>query len=257
MSETSDTARSAGNHISRRSVLLLGAAALTTSLEAVSRDLIKAVAFDAFAIFDIRPIMAACEAAFPGQGLNLSKEWRARQFEYQWLSALAGNYQNFWDATRNALKFAARSVNIALSEETGDALMHTYMHMSAWPDAAPALDHLRRSGRKTLLLSNATEAILQSSLTSSGLQKSFDHVLSTDRITTYKPDPRAYQLAIDRTGYGKQEILFVAFAGWDAAGAGWFGYPTFWNNRVSSTAEELGVRPDFEGASLEALTSGL
>ena len=62
-------------------------------------------------------------------------------------------------------------------------------------------------------------------------------------------------MAIDRTGYGKQEILFVAFAGWDAAGARWFGYPTFWNNRLSSVAEELGVRPDFEGASLDALTT--
>jgi 2-haloacid dehalogenase len=262
MGEPLATPCRAATSISRRSMLLIGGAALAATFNmAFSGDLpqgnrVKAVAFDAFAIFDIRPVMAACESAFPGQGANLSKEWRARQFEYQWLSALAGKYQNFWETTRNALRFAARSLKLTLSEDTCDALMQTYMHLTAWPDVAAALDHLRRSGRKTLLLSNATEAILHSSLSSSGLQQSFDHVLSTDRIATYKPDPRAYQMAIDRTGYGKQEILFVAFAGWDAVGAAWFGYPTFWNNRLSSVAEELGARPDFEGASLEILTTG-
>lgn len=261
MSEPSDTPWRAGTHITRRSMLLLGGAALTVSFnEIVSRDLfqgrrIKAVAFDAFAIFDIRPVIAACESAFPGQGSILSKEWRARQFEYQWLSVLAGKYQDFWETTRNALKYAARSISVTLSDDTSDALMQTYLHMTKWPDAAAALDHLKSSGKKTLLLSNATEAILRFSLTSSGLQRSFDHVLSTDRIATYKPDSRAYQMAIDRTGYGKQEILYVAFAGWDAAGARWFGYPTFWNNRLGSVAEELGGRPDFEGASLDALTT--
>jgi 2-haloacid dehalogenase len=261
MSEPLYTSWRAGTNLSRRSVLLLGGAALTASLgETFSAAPlhghgIRAVAFDAFAIFDSRTVVAACESAFPGRGSILSKEWRARQFEYQWLTALAGRYQDFWETTRNALEFAARSTNLALSENTLNALMQTYMHMTAWPDAAAALDALRRSGRKTLLLSNATEAILHSSLTSSGLHRSFDHVLSTDRIATYKPDPRAYQMAIDRTGYSKQEILFVAFAGWDAAGARWFGYPTFWNNRLSSVAEELGVLPHFEAASLDALAT--
>jgi hypothetical protein len=36
------------------------------------------------------------------------------------------------------------------------------------------------------------------------------------------------QLAVDRTGYRREEILFVASAGWDTAGARWFRYPTFW-----------------------------
>jgi len=131
MGELLDTPWRAGTYISRRSMLLLGGAALTASFnETVSRDLfqghrIKAVAFDAFAIFDIRPVIAACESAFPGQGSNLSKEWRARQFEYQWLLALAGKYQDFWETTRNALKYAARSMNVAVSDDTSDALMQT------------------------------------------------------------------------------------------------------------------------------------
>ena len=55
----------------------------------------------------------------------------------------------------------------------------------------------------------------------------FEQVLSSDRAKTYKPDPRAYQLGVDALQVKREEILFVAFAGWDAAGAKLFGYPTF------------------------------
>jgi 2-haloacid dehalogenase len=43
---------------------------------------------------------------------------------------------------------------------------------------------------------------------------------------------------------GKDEIVFAAFGGRDAAGAKSFGYPTFWVNRFGLRAEELGVAPD-------------
>jgi 2-haloacid dehalogenase len=50
-------------------------------------------------------------------------------------------------------------------------------------------------------------------------------------------------MALDAFGLGREEIAFVAFAGWDAAGATWFGYPTVWMNRTSASAEELGATP--------------
>jgi 2-haloacid dehalogenase len=34
-------------------------------------------------------------------------------------------------------------------------------------------------------------------------------------------------MEIDAFTLKREEILFAAFAGWDAAGAKWFGYPTF------------------------------
>ncbi len=48
---------------------------------------IKAIAFDAFPIFDPREIAKAAEEAFPGQGQQLMEIWRTRMFEYQWLRA--------------------------------------------------------------------------------------------------------------------------------------------------------------------------
>jgi 2-haloacid dehalogenase len=54
-------------------------------------------------------------------------------------------------------------------------------------------------------------------------------------------------------GLEPDEILFVAFAGWDVAGARWFGYPTYWLNRLGSVAEELGAAPLGAGSDLQSL----
>jgi 2-haloacid dehalogenase len=54
-------------------------------------------------------------------------------------------------------------------------------------------------------------------------------------------------MAIDAFGLKREQILFVAFAGWDAAGAKTFGYPTFWANRLNLPVERLGVSPDGMG----------
>jgi 2-haloacid dehalogenase len=72
----------------------------------------------------------------------------------------------------------------------------------------------------------------------------FDELLSTEVNQTYKPDPRAYALGMERLHLKKDEIAFAAFGAWDAFGAKSFGYPTFWVNRFNVPAEELGLKAD-------------
>lgn len=236
---------------SAMSVLAPGHAAAITRQRGGAR--IKALAFDAFPIFDPGPVFRACEAVFPTRGTELANAWRSRQFEYQWLRALGVHYQDFWQATRDALYFAAQSLHLTLTSEQADTLMSGFLSLHAWPEVPEALAQLKHSGRKLAFLSNATAKVLEAGIHNSKLDGLFDHVISTDRIKTFKPDPRAYQLGVDVLGMRKEEILFVAFAGWDAAGAKWFGYPTFWNNRQGAPAEELGVSPDGTGRSLTDL----
>jgi 2-haloacid dehalogenase len=214
---------------------------------------IAAVAFDAFALFDPRPIFLACETVAPGRGNELAALWRTRQFEYQWLRGLGRQYEDFYAATEAALEFSARSLKLDLAAATRERLMHGFLELRAWPDVAAALRALRQSGKKLALLSNATPHILAAALRNSGLESALDDVISTDRVRSYKPDPRAYQLGVDVLQLPKQRIAFVAFAGWDVAGAKWFGYPTFWNNRQSAPPETLGVNADADGATLAEL----
>ena len=89
-----------------------------------------------------------------------------------------------------------------------------------------------------------------------GLASFFDLQLSTDRVKTYKLDPRAYALGPALLRLPREQIAFSAFGGWDAANAKWFGFPTFWVNRLGVTGEEL-TAPDASGPDFSALVSWL
>jgi 2-haloacid dehalogenase len=244
----------------RRAFLNVAAAGVVTgisgsvmSMRSAGNSKVKAIAFDAFPIFDLRPVFALTEQLFPGKGFELSNSWRTRQFEYQWLRALSGRYADFWQTTEDSLMFAAELLKLDLTIDKRKKLMSAYLELKAWPDVPSVLKSLKRSGLRMAFLSNATATILDAGIKNSGLENIFEHVLSTDKIKTYKPDPRAYQLAIDAFGLRKEQILFAAFAGWDAAGAKSFGYPTYWVNRMNVPAEKLGVSPDGIGKNLDDL----
>jgi 2-haloacid dehalogenase len=211
------------------------------ALDPMPESRIKALAFDAFCIFDSRPITALAEQLFPGKGNALSDLWRNRQFEYTWLRSMIQHYTDFWQVTREALEFAGARLNLEFTPEKRDQLMHAYLQLETWPDVRPALESLKKAGFRLALLSNFTPEMLGTNIACVGLAGIFEAAISTDQAKTFKPDPRAYQLGIDILKLRTKEILFVAFGGWDAAGAESFGYPTFWLNRTDLPPERLGV----------------
>jgi 2-haloacid dehalogenase len=246
--------------IDRRTFLKLALAAVSTpsllassGVQSATKTRFSAVVFDAFPIFDPRPIFGLAEQLFPGKGAELSNVWRTRQFDYQWLSALAEHYTDFWAATENSLVFATEMLRLELTDEKRAQLMQAYLTMKAWPDVPPALGTLKQSGIRLALLSNMTSKMLNANIVSAGLEGTFEAVLSTDQERSYKPAPRAYKMALDALGLQREDILIAPFAGWDAAGAKWFGYPTFWVNRLDLPAERLGVAPDAIGRNLTDL----
>jgi 2-haloacid dehalogenase len=232
---------------------LAGAMSIAGGARAGQATPFKAIAFDAFPIFDPRPAAATAESVFPGQGSALINAWRVRLFEYQWLRALAGRYVDFMQATRDSLKFAASQLQLSVSTSQEETLMSPWSNLQVWPDAAEAIRTLREAGLRLAFLSNMTQSVLDAGLKKAELSGSIEAVISTDRIRSYKPDPRAYQLGVDAMRLPKEQILFVAFAGWDVAGAKWFGYPTFWCNRGNAPLEMLDATPDAMGPDLAAL----
>jgi 2-haloacid dehalogenase len=96
--------------------------------------------------------------------------------------------------------------------------------------------------------------MLDAAVANSGLHGLLEPHLSTDRVRAFKPDPRAYEMALEAFGASREEIVFCAAAGWDVAGAKWFGYRTFWANRSEQPPEELGVAADSTGAGLAEFT---
>ena len=208
-------------------------------------------------MFDPRSVSSLVDELFPGKGAELSNIWRTRQFEYAWLRALSQRYADFWQVTSDALIFAAKTLRLDLAEDKRARLLQAHLELKPWPDAVDALRTMKEAGLRLIFLSNFTRQMLQANVANSGMEGMFDQLLSTDAVRTFKPDRRAYQLGIDALGLGRSEIMFVAFAGWDAAGAKSFGYETFWTNRQNIPVEELDSVPDFIGSSLAELMSVL
>src|SRR5262249_7118940 len=131
-------------------------------------------------------------------------------------------------------------------------LMNAFLNLKPWPDVFAALKALTSAGVRLGILSNFTTHMLQSGIEASGLHGAFQYVLSTDQVQTFKPDPRAYQMGVASSGLSRDQIAFVPFASWAAAGAKWFGYPVYWANRGHQPSE-MGVVPEVDAADLSGL----
>jgi len=210
---------------------------------------------DAFTTLDPRPIAARAEEVFPGKGTLLADLWRTRQFEYTWLRTISRTYADFRQITEESLTYAARAMALDLSIEKRHQLLQCFWEFKPWPDALAALQRLKTAGIRVVFLSNFTAAMLTSAVQKGQLQGLFEPHLSTDRVRAFKPDPRAYHMAVDTLNLRRDEIVFGAFAAWDAAGAKAFGYPTFWVNRMNQPVEQLGFAPDAMGHDLDELAS--
>jgi len=218
---------------------------------------VGAVVFDAFTLLDFRPLPATAERLFPGHGGRFQELFQTRLFEYGWLRVLGGQYRDFEGLSADAFRYA--SATLKLTPSTGETreYLETLTQLPAWPEAVGVLTELRAAGLGLAFLSNFTPRMLAAAGRRTGLDRLMDPPLSTDAVRSYKPDPRAYQLAAEAFRLPRERIAFVAHAGWDAAGAGWFGYRTYWINRAGISSEELGVSPVATLPSLSPLPGAL
>lgn len=246
------------NSISRKAFIQMASAGAAGILAAphnfVRNNIkIKAVAFDAFPIFDPGSIFKPLKELLPDRAIQLIELWQLKQFNYQWLRVSANQYKNFLEVAKDALDFALAQSKLHLSEKEKKLIIAGYDNMHAWPDVGPALQIIRQEGLRICFLSNMTAQMLHQGINNSNFAGFFDLVISTDEKQTYKPSRVAYQMALDQLRLEKGEILFVPSAGWDMAGAKWFGYPTFWVNRLNSINENLDAEPDDSGSNLSDL----
>jgi 2-haloacid dehalogenase len=220
-----------------------------------TRQKIRAICFDLFTLFDPRSVVAVAEGVVAGRGAALCEAWRGRHFQYAFLRATAGQYVDFRQVTEEALVFGARSIGVNLSAAERQRLVAAYSELDPWPDTRGTLTAFRAAGLRLAPLSNYSPSMLDPLLERAALGELFEARIATDAARTYKPDPRAYALGVEKLGLPREQIAFAAFGGWDAAGARWFGYPTFWVNRLGVPQEELAPAPDGSGPTLAELAA--
>ena len=105
---------------------------------------------------------------------------------------------------------------LALPAAEQAALVRSWRHLPAWPDARVGLERLRRR-HVTATLSNGHVALLVDLVRFADLR--FDAVLSAQLADSYKPDPVVYATAVELLGLAPEQVGMVAAHGQDLAAA--------------------------------------
>lgn len=214
---------------------------------------IRACVFDAYGtLFDVHSAVGRYESRIGTQAKAVSELWRMKQLQYTWLRSLMGKHVPFWQLTGDALDYAMAAYSIS-DASLRDDLMSAYMELDAYPEAGDTLSSLKDAGMKLAILSNGSPDMLESGAVSAGIASLLDANLSVEEVGIYKPDPRVYQLAVDRLGVTKDQISFQSSNAWDAVGAATFGFRVAWINRYDQGRERLTAEPDVELKSLDEL----
>ena len=222
--------------------------------------MMRLVVFDAYGtLFDVHSISAMAETLFPGQGSALSVLWRDKQIEYSRLVSLSDplnplgsrHYQSFWDLTRLGLQYACQKLELELTPAKQKQLMDQYAQLSPFEENWDVLQHLKGMGMPCAILSNGSPDMLAKAVSSAGFTGLIDKVISVDEVRQFKTSPQSYGLVTHHYPMDVREVLFVSSNSWDALGATWFGFKSFWVNRQGLPFETLGPRPTYSGNTLK------
>lgn len=209
--------------------------------------------FDAYGtLFDTDAAAVQAQDTLGKKARPLAALWRAKQLQYTWLHSLIGRCADFWRVTGDALDYSLADLRIE-DPPLRERLMGLYLSLTAYSEVKNTLTRLRASGTQVAILSNGSPAMLEAATRSAGIDGLLDAVISADANRVFKPDPRAYQLAVDCLAVSPGRIAFVTSNGWDAYAAKAFGFYVVWCNRFAQGLERMPGAPDVEISNLEGL----
>jgi 2-haloacid dehalogenase len=174
-----------------------------------------------------------CDAIAPGRGAELAARWRARQLELSWLRTAMRVWVDFDQVSEDALINVLGEMDVPAEPGVVARTAEAFRNLPVLPAVPAVLEDLRGGGLRTGILTNASAATLDVVLRRSGL--TVDHALSVDAARRFKPHPAVYELATKATGLPADRIGFVTGNGWDAAGAGTFGFRVAWLRAPEAT----------------------
>jgi 2-haloacid dehalogenase len=207
---------------------------------------IQACVFDAYGtLLDFNSAVMMCADEIGDEAARLSDLWRQKQLQYTWLRSLMRQHADFWQVTGEALDFSLAALQID-KPDLRSRLMDLYRVLEAFPEISETLRRLKAGGMRTAILSNGSPEMLQAAVDHNGLNDLLDDIQSVEDVGVFKPDPRIYQLSVDRLGVAKENICFMSSNGWDAAGAAAFGFRVVWINRYRQPVEHLPAKPNRE-----------
>ena len=212
----------------------------------------KAIVFDAYGtLFDVNSAAEKCKDKIGNKWENFANFWRTTQLEYTWLRSLMKKHKNFWQITEDSLDKSMETFQIETSLKND--LLSLYKELSPYPEVKSVLENLKKKSFKLAILSNGTPELLNHLVKSSDLENLFDNIFSVEEVKIYKPDPKVYDIPVNKYKVSKGEITFLSANTWDVSGAGNYGYNSIWVNRNNAVFDKLDYKPKNEVKNLKQL----
>ena len=212
----------------------------------------KAIVFDAYGtLFDVNSAAEKCKNKIGNKWENFANFWRTTQLEYTWLRSLMKKHKNFWQITEDSLDKSMETFQI--DKSLRNDLLSLYKELSPYPEVKNVLENLKKKSFKLAILSNGTPELLNHLVKSSDLENLFDDIFSVEEVKIYKPDPKVYDIPVNKYKVSKGEITFLSANTWDVSGAGNYGYNSIWVNRNNSVFDKLDYKPKNEVKNLKQL----
>ena len=212
----------------------------------------KAIVFDAYGtLFDVNSAAEKRKDKIGNKWENFANFWRTTQLEYTWLRSLMKKHKNFWQITEDSLDKSMETFQI--DKSLRNDLLSLYKELSPYPEVKNVLENLKKKSFKLAILSNGTPELLNHLVKSSDLENLFDDIFSVEEVKIYKPDPKVYDIPVNKYKVTKGEITFLSANTWDVSGAGNYGYNSIWVNRNNSVFDKLDYKPKNEVKNLKQL----
>jgi 2-haloacid dehalogenase len=181
-------------------------------------------------VFDVNETLLDIESLAPLFGElfgdeRMLREWFAQLVMYSMSITLAGNYVTFPVLAEGVLHMLGDIYRVNVTESDAERLKAALLTMPAHRDAADALAALRDNGFRLVTLSNSPpNPDGPTALQNSGLAGYFEHQLSVDARSVFKPSPAVYRYACETIGVAPRDCMMVAAHVWDTIGAQHVGF---------------------------------
>jgi 2-haloacid dehalogenase len=118
-----------------------------------------------------------------------------------------GPYRRYRDVLGEGLRRVARGHGVEATAEDMNAFGGSVGEWPAFPDSAVALGRLATRFRLGVI-TNCDDDLFASSNRRLGVV--FDWIITAEQVGAYKPDPRNFEVALERIGVPRERILHVA-----------------------------------------------
>ena len=212
----------------------------------------KAIVFDAYGtLFDVNSAAEKSKDKIGNKWENFANFWRTTQLVYTSLRSSMIKHNKFLQITELSLDNSMDTFQI--DKSLRNDLLSLYKELSPYPEVKNVLENLKKKSFKLAILSNGTPELLNHLVKSSDLENLFNDIFSVEEVRIYKPDPKVYDIPVNKYKVTKGEITFLSANTWDVSGAGNYGYNSIWVNRNNSVFDKLDYKPKNEVKNLKQL----